>query len=68
MALFLVSGTSFAFAQYISCNLWAYGAIQAEESYYGSMALQDYTDGFNWYLDACNAAGGSQNIEDPVFM
>ena len=66
MALFLMS--SYSFAQYPNCAFWGYMQATEEENTYGEMGLQDFADAHNWYQSQCEAAGGSQNISDPVFL
>ncbi len=60
--------TTFAFTQYPNCAHWGYWAASQEESYYGTMDLRAFNDAVGWYQSACEAAGGSQYMVDPVFM
>ncbi len=60
------SGT--AFAQYQSCASWGAGAAEAESQHYGITDGAEIVGIWMWYEAQCEAAGGTQNMLDPVFL
>lgn len=54
--------------EYRSCTLYAHSAVYLEAEYYGGMSESDRYKAFLWYLGECQAAGGYDNIDEPVFL
>lgn len=66
MAIILMSSTSFAMGS--GCNQYAEDAADAEQDSLGFYSFDEWKYAYNWYISQCYAAGGADNIDDPVFL
>ena len=50
------------------CQIWAEDAAIFETINYGTMTNEEYDDAVGFYYEACEDAGGSIYMADPMFL